>query len=104
MRVINSYFETTSVNFYRGIIAPGKDFNDTPASYAYHKERKGLTDGSCDCGSGYQYTFRQLYKLRRIDYVIYSKLLKDREYYSSEIPYSDHNMVVWKGMMNEIKI
>ena len=76
------------------------DFNDTPASYTYRQIRKGLTDGFRDCGSGYQYTFRQLYKLWRIDYVFYSKPLKGHEYYSPEKSYSDHNMVVWKGIMN----
>lgn len=73
------------------------DFNDTPASYTYRQIRKGLTDGFRDCGSGYQYTFRQLYKLWRIDYVFYSKPLKGHECYSPEKSYSDHNMVVWKG-------
>lgn len=76
------------------------DFNDTPASYTYRQIRKGLTDGSRDCGSGYQYTFRQLYKLWRIDYVFYSKPLKGHECYSPEKSYSDHNMVVWKRIMN----
>lgn len=76
------------------------DFNDTPASYTYRQIRKGLTDGFRDCGSGYQYTFRQLYKLWRIDYVFYSKPLKGHECYSPEKSYSDHNMVVWKGIMN----
>lgn len=45
------------------------DFNDTPASYTYHRTCEDLVDGFRDCGSGYQYTFRQLYKLWRIDYV-----------------------------------
>ncbi|WFE83982.1 endonuclease/exonuclease/phosphatase family protein [Parabacteroides chongii] len=76
------------------------DFNDTPASYAYHQVRKGLTDGFRECGSGYQYTFRQLYKLWRIDYIFYSESLKGRECYSPETSYSDHNMVVWKGFVN----
>lgn len=76
------------------------DFNDTPVSYTYHRTRKGLTDGFRDCGSGYQYTFRQLYKLWRIDYVFYSESLKGRECYSLETSYSDHNMVVWKGIIN----
>lgn len=77
------------------------DFNDTPTSYAYHQIRKRLTDGFRECGSGYQYTFRQLYKLWRIDYVFYSKLLKGYDCYSPETPYSDHNMVIWKGLINK---
>lgn len=76
------------------------DFNDTPASYTYHRLQEGLTDGFRDCGSGYQYTFRQLCKLWRIDYVFYSESLKGYECYSPETSYSDHNMVVWKGIIN----
>ena len=75
------------------------DFNDTPASYTYHQLRKGLTDGFRDCGSGYQYTFRQLYKLWRIDYVFYSEFLKGQDCFSPDAPYSDHNMVVWRGIL-----
>lgn len=60
------------------------DFNDTPASYIYHRIRKHLTDGFRNSGSGYQCTFRHLYKLWRIDYVFYSELLKGNECYSPE--------------------
>lgn len=42
------------------------DFNVTPASYI-PSDSKNLADGFLDCRSGYQYTFRQLYKLWRID-------------------------------------
>ena len=45
------------------------DFNDTPASYTYHRIQGALTDGFRDAGKGYQYTFRQLWKLWRIDYI-----------------------------------
>ncbi|WP_288205507.1 endonuclease/exonuclease/phosphatase family protein [uncultured Parabacteroides sp.] len=78
------------------------DFNDTPASYAYHRIQKGLVDGFRDCGKGYLYTFRQLYKLWRIDYIFYSKSIKGYECYSPETSYSDHNMVVWKGWCGNI--
>lgn len=71
-----------------------RDFNDRPVSYTDHWTRKDLADGFRDCGSGYQYTFRQLYKLWRIDYVFYSKSLKGRECYSLETSYSDHNIVI----------
>jgi len=145
IRVINSHFETTSVNAYRGIItAPGKslevrakavknlilqmkdnnrkraiqadsihaeiqrspypvivcgDFNDTPASYTYHRVKKGLTDGFQDVGNGYQYTFRQLYRLWRIDYVFYSNEFSGLTYISPELFFSDHNMVIWRGKL-----
>lgn len=73
------------------------DFNDTPASYAYHRMKGALTDGFRDAGRGYQYTFRQLWKLWRIDYIFYSDELKGLSYDSPDTPYSDHKMVVWRG-------
>lgn len=78
------------------------DFNDTPASYAYHRMKGVLTDGFRDAGRGYQYTFRQLWKLWRIDYIFYSDELKGLSYEAPDAPYSDHNRVVWKGyIMNK---
>lgn len=47
-------------------------------------------------GVSIKYTFRQLYKLWRIDYVFYSDSLKGHDCYSPETLYSDHNMVIWK--------
>lgn len=73
------------------------DFNDTPASYAYHRMKGALTDGFRDAGRGYQYTFRQLKRIWRIDYIFYSDELKGLSYDSPDAPYSDHKMVVWKG-------
>ena len=80
---------------YPGLVCG--DFNDTPASYTYHRTREDLVDGFRDCGSDYQYTFRQLYRLWRIDYVFYSESLKGQDCFSPDVSYSDHNMVVWRG-------
>ena len=73
------------------------DFNDTPASFAYHHIKGNLTDGFRECGKGYQYTFRQLKKLWRIDYILHSKDFVGTTCYSPDLPYSDHNPVVWTG-------
>ena len=73
------------------------DFNDTPASYTYHRIQSALTDGFRDAGKGYQYTFRQLWKLWRIDYIFYSDELKGLSYEAPDASYSDHKMVVWRG-------
>lgn len=73
------------------------DFNDTPASYAYHRIKGNLTDGFQECGSGYQYTFRQLCKLWRIDYILHSTEFEGTTNISPDLPYSDHNPVVWEG-------
>lgn len=70
------------------------DFNDTPASYAYHKVKGDLKDGFREAGSGFGYTFRQLKKLFRIDYVFYSPPFKAIRYDSPNLPFSDHKPVV----------
>lgn len=73
------------------------DFNDTPASYAYHRIKRNLTDGFQECGNGYQYTFRQLCKLWRIDYILHSTEFEGTTNFSPDLPYSDHNPVIWEG-------
>ena len=70
------------------------DFNDTPASYTYKKLRGNLKDGFRTNGNGYGYTFRGLYGLLRIDYILYSPQLKGVDYYSTPIDWSDHNPVI----------
>ncbi|WP_140392852.1 endonuclease/exonuclease/phosphatase family protein [Parabacteroides sp. An277] len=79
------------------------DFNDTPASYTYRRIKGNLVDGFIEVGNGYQYTFRQLKRLWRIDYILHSKEFRGTECYSPDLPYSDHNMVVWKGKIREEK-
>ena len=73
------------------------DFNDTPASYTYRTVKGDLTDGFRDCGSGFGYTFRQLKRIFRIDYIIYSPDFKGVTYDSPNLDYSDHKPVVWLG-------
>lgn len=73
------------------------DFNDTPASYTYRRLKRNLTDGFKDCGNGYGYTFRGLYKLFRIDYILYSSGFRGLTYYSPDFPWSDHKPVIWEG-------
>lgn len=70
------------------------DFNDTPASYAYHRIKGLLTDGFRQAGSGFGYTFRELRRLFRIDYIFYSSDFRGISYDSPSLPYSDHNPVV----------
>lgn len=73
------------------------DFNDTPASYAYHRVKGEFTDGFYECGTGFGYTFRQLKRIFRIDYIFYSPDFKGIQYDSPSLPFSDHNPVVWSG-------
>ena len=73
------------------------DFNDIPSSYTYKTIRKSLTDSFWVAGRGYQYTFRYLFKMLRIDYVFHSNDFTTLNSYSSDSSFSDHNMVVWEG-------
>lgn len=71
------------------------DFNDTPASYSYNNlVRAGLKDGFKSSGSGYMYTYRDIFKLLRIDYIFYNDKISPINYYSPSVKYSDHNPVV----------
>ncbi len=69
------------------------DFNDTPASYTYHKISKRLRDSFREAGSGYGYTYRGFFDLLRIDYVLHSRSLECVEYRSPAFDASDHNPV-----------
>lgn len=70
------------------------DFNDIPSSYTYRQLKDGLEDGFKTCGSGYEYTFRNIYSFLRIDYIFHSPSLKGINYYSHSIDWSDHNPVL----------
>lgn len=70
------------------------DFNDTPASYTYHKIKGPLKDSFRSCGNGYAYTFRGLHRLLRIDYILYSPSLTCTGYRSPSLEWSDHNPVM----------
>lgn len=72
------------------------DFNDTPASYTYHTLKGNLNDGFKSCGKGYQYTFRGLFRLLRIDYIFHSPDIKAIRYESPSLKWSDHNPVIMK--------
>lgn len=72
------------------------DFNDTPASYVYRKIKgDDLNDGFRSAGKGYGYTYRYLWKLFRIDYILYSNNVFEAVHYSSpDLEYSDHKPVI----------
>lgn len=68
------------------------DFNDTPVSYAYNTIRRtGLTDAYMEKGKGVEHTFRGLYNLFRIDYVmVEEEEFVVKQYESFDLDYSDH--------------
>ena len=67
------------------------DFNDTPMSYVYGELIKNHSDAFVKCGSGYGYTFRPMYGMLRIDYILYSEGLDAQKYEVDEcVMLSDH--------------
>lgn len=66
------------------------DFNDTPASFAYNKIRKGLKDAFVQAGFGMGYTFAGKLPPQRIDYILHSAYFTAEEYQVHHSDYSDH--------------
>ncbi|MEG1729764.1 MAG: endonuclease/exonuclease/phosphatase family protein [Bacteroidaceae bacterium] len=71
------------------------DFNDLPSSYTYKHLMGDFTDGFREVGCGYEYTFKGLFHLFRIDYILHSPTLKCISYQShKDLKYSDHHPVI----------
>jgi endonuclease/exonuclease/phosphatase family metal-dependent hydrolase len=70
------------------------DLNANPASKAYQLMKSGLTDGFRSAGSGYEYTYRYLFNLYRIDYIFHSANFSGLSYHSYNLDYSDHKPVL----------
>lgn len=70
------------------------DFNDTPLSYAYSTMRGSLQDAFVERGRGTTHTYKGLFNLLRIDYVLPARGLQVVSYDSPECPFSDHNPVI----------
>jgi len=66
------------------------DFNDTPASYAYRKLKKGLVDAFVESGKGTGQSYLGKYPSFRIDYIMHSKSLISSGFEMGEIHSSDH--------------
>lgn len=77
---------------YRVIVCG--DFNDTPMSYAYRTIRGDLRDAFVEKGSGVPNTYKGLFNLFRIDYILHSPGITTTGYATPESPYSDHKPVV----------
>ena len=66
------------------------DFNDNPLSYTYFRLLRGRRDSFVTAGKGFGATYRSLWPLLRIDYLLYPKDLEAVAYTVHRIPYSDH--------------
>jgi endonuclease/exonuclease/phosphatase family metal-dependent hydrolase len=74
------------------VIACG-DFNDTPASFAYHQLVDGLNDTFLEAGWGLGPTYSGIFKNYRIDYIFTGNDFEVRNYRTICVDYSDHRPV-----------
>ena len=66
------------------------DFNDMPVSYTYSRLIRGRKDAFKLARRGFGGTFSALFRLMRIDYVLYPKDLEATAYKVGRVKYSDH--------------
>ena len=70
------------------------DFNDTPLSFAYEQIKGDLNDAFETSGSGLGHTYNGAFPLLRIDYMLYSKTLKNHHFETVKKDLSDHYPLV----------
>ena len=70
------------------------DFNDNPLSYTVFRLSRGRRDSFVEAGKGFGATFRLLWPLLRIDYILYPRDLQAVRYEVPKIKYSDHYPVI----------
>lgn len=70
------------------------DLNDVPFSYTYSKIKGNLNDSFRERGNMFAYSYNQLYRMLKIDYIFTPESYKVGAYTSFETPYSDHNPIV----------
>lgn len=70
------------------------DFNDTPLSYTYFRLLHGRRDSFVRAGKGFGATYRYLWPLLRIDYILYPPELQAVSYEIPHVKYSDHYPVI----------
>jgi len=70
------------------------DFNDTPLSYTYFRLLRGRRDTFQRAGKGFGATYRALWPLLRLDYILYPKDLEAVSYTVDQVKYSDHYPVI----------
>lgn len=69
------------------------DFNDVPFSYSYNKIKGHLNDSFREKGAGYAFSYNELGKLLKIDYILVPKKYEVKSYKSIAVGYSDHNPI-----------
>ncbi|MEQ8909982.1 MAG: endonuclease/exonuclease/phosphatase family protein [Vicingaceae bacterium] len=69
------------------------DFNDTPASYAYHTIRGDRKDAFIESGSGLGRTYIGEFPSFRIDYLLYDSSFVAKQFRTHNVKLSDHHPI-----------
>ena len=70
------------------------DFNDNPLSYTYFRLLRGRKDSFVQAGKGFGATYRALWPLLRIDYILYPQDLEAVTYRMPKARFSDHYPII----------
>lgn len=70
------------------------DFNDSPISYTYYKLHQGRRDSFVEAGSGFGATYRPLWPIIRIDYLMHPKSMTALSHETLHVRYSDHYPII----------
>lgn len=79
------------------------DFNSPVLSYTYHKIRGVLDDSFAKAGRGYQYTYKRLGRLFRIDYILFDGSMECVQQQSPDLLWSDHKPVLARFKINPLR-
>jgi endonuclease/exonuclease/phosphatase family metal-dependent hydrolase len=66
------------------------DFNDTPASYVYHKIEQKLEDSFVEAGNGTGSSYAGILPAFRIDYIFHDTSFTAHNYKTLDANFSDH--------------
>ena len=69
------------------------DFNDSPSSYTYQTISKNLNDAFMESGNGLGRSYKGEFPSLRIDYLLFSPLLRSYNFTTFPDEYSDHYAV-----------
>lgn len=84
----------SEISRYDGLSVICGDFNDTPVSYTYHRLSKNLNDSFLEAGKGLSATYRILWPMLRIDYILLPKSFEVKDHKTIRSELSDHYPVV----------
>lgn len=89
------------IEAYNGKAIICGDFNDTPMSYTYHKLSRNMKDSFLEAGKGFSATYRVLWPLLRIDYILFPEPFNAVRHTTPRVTFSDHYPVITNLLINK---